>query len=404
MLACKESIQSPGRGKPIELRGESDVGDGNAYDEVVSRHLVQETYTRIKSTYANDLCTRWIEKTQPSKHVFQDLMIAAFLIELWRGMYGVTPANEGDAQIQTDANNFPGFVDIACGNGVVVYVLLMEGYQGFGFDARRRKTWSIFPGWVQEKLVEKFLVPRPFADALGDEEVGMDISTGDFPRDAFIISNHADELTVWTPLIAALACPTSPLPFLAIPCCSHSLSGSHYRYPLPKVEEETQGFKENARTPEKRNEVELNPQPAAGDLKTLRAAKNHEKTAEGFLNSMYGSLTAKTISIAAEIGYDVEKTQLQIPSPRNTGVLGGRQSVTNQWKRRPKTATLTSPATDEGNDSGKELSQKILDLVDRECTREGGRQASAQTWVERAPRLHVVHGNRRYPDDTRKLA
>jgi tRNASer (uridine44-2'-O)-methyltransferase len=117
---------------------------------------------------------------------------------------------------------------------------------------------------------------------------------------------------------------------------------------------------------------------------------------------MYGSLTVKTMNMAAEIGYDIEKTQLQIPSPRNTGMVGNRQSFTNERKRRPKTSSLTSTAADEGEGKGKELSQKIIDIVERECSMEGGRQTSAQTWVERAQRLHHVHGNRRYPDDSRK--
>lgn len=389
-----KSFDAPDDGKLCDFRTGDGMVDGVPYEaRVVEWHLVRETYARIKATYADDLCTRWVEKTELSRHVLEDLIIASFLVELWRGMYGVNPANENGAQKQTDAYHFPGFVDIACGSGVLVYVLLMEGYQGCGFDARRRQTWSIFPGWVQEKLTEKFLVPQPFADALKDEGTGVDFHTADFSSDTFIISNHADELTVWTPLMAALACPTSPLPFLVVPCCSHSLSGAQYRYP-PSSEEEYGGLRQNVAV---QNEVEQSPQPAAGDLRALRAAKNYEKTAEGFLNSTYGSLTAKIINIAAEIGYDVEKTQLPIPCLRNTGVVGGRQSVTNQWNRKPTARSLTS-ATEDGKNQDKTPSQKIMDIVDRECAREGGRQASAQTWAERARRLHHVHGNRRYPD------
>lgn len=162
-------------------------------------------------------------------------------------------------------------------------------------------------------------------------------------------------------------------------------------------------MEENFKTAGKQYEVEQNPQPVAGDLKTLRAAKNKEKTADGFLNSMYGSLTAKTFNIAAEIGYDVAKTQLQIPNPRNVGVVGGRHSVTNQWKRRLKSPVLTSTAPDRDEHKCTEVFQKIMEIVDRECAREGGRQASAQTWVKRAQRLNHVHGNHRYPDDNREL-
>lgn len=139
-------------------------------DNIIPRHMVQNTYTRLKTTYSQDLCKRWVENTEPSKHVFEDLAITAFLIELWRNMYGVIPRAEQtkqeDEEGGRDGSEFEGFVDIACGNGVLVYVLLMEGYKGWGFDARRRKTWSIFPEWVQENLEEAIYIPKPFAGSL----------------------------------------------------------------------------------------------------------------------------------------------------------------------------------------------------------------------------------------------
>ena len=98
-------------------------------DTIIPQHMVQDTYARLKQKYASDLIARWVEKTEPSKHVFEDIMIAAFLVELWKQMYHDTP--------------FTSFVDIACGNGVLVYILIKEGYNGFGFDARRRKTWDV---------------------------------------------------------------------------------------------------------------------------------------------------------------------------------------------------------------------------------------------------------------------
>ena len=38
--------------------------------------------------------------------------------------------------------NFPGFVDIGCGNSLLVHILNQEGYAGWGFDARQRKSWA----------------------------------------------------------------------------------------------------------------------------------------------------------------------------------------------------------------------------------------------------------------------
>lgn len=350
-------------------------------DNVVPRHLVQDTYARLKTLYAKDLCDRWVEKTEPSKHVFEDLAITAFLIELWRLMYDIEPPKEKtNTTKQEKATGFPGFVDVACGNGVLVYVLLMEGYPGCGFDARRRKTWSIFPASVQEVLSESIYIPKPFANAIGPVDIGVSTHTGDFPRGTFIVSNHADELTVWTPLMAALACPESPLPFLSIPCCSHSLAGSRYRYPPPRRSKDRQAREEKP--------VEQNPQSASGDLKALRAAKDKEKTEDGMLSSMYGSLTAKTMNIAEEVGYEIEKTQLRIPSTRNIGVVGARQLFTKERRRNLASDNLSN------NLSEKELEllQKINGIVERECAREGGIQASARIWIEHAQSLHQGPG------------
>ncbi|UKZ74141.1 hypothetical protein TrVFT333_001800 [Trichoderma virens FT-333] len=100
------------------------------HDLVIPQDRFQNRYALLKSKYARQLVDSWAEKTDPSKHVFEDLGIAAFLIELWSDMYPKETAA------------FPGFVDIGCGNGLLVYLLTQEGYSGWGFDARERKSWA----------------------------------------------------------------------------------------------------------------------------------------------------------------------------------------------------------------------------------------------------------------------
>ena len=153
------------------------------HDLLVPQARVQDTYTELKRKHAKRLCDAWVEKTEPSKHVFEDLGIAAFLIELWRDMYelpsivaaeggrgrqkkkgvvGMIGVGVGGWKIKGGSDGggsgdkkdhggegedgkkvpFPGFVDIGCGNGVLVDVLIREGFKGWGFDARRRKTWD----------------------------------------------------------------------------------------------------------------------------------------------------------------------------------------------------------------------------------------------------------------------
>jgi tRNASer (uridine44-2'-O)-methyltransferase len=280
----------------------------------------------------------------------------------------------------------------------------MEGYQGWGFDARGRKTWNIFPDYVQSQLKERIYLPKPFLDEVVSSgkahelnDLGVEPHSGDFPKDTFIISNHADELTVWTPLMAALANPKSPLPFLAIPCCSHSLSGARYRYPQPKEKKISSG--PSSSSPE---QVEQNPQPATGDLKALRAAKQDAHTDAGMFKSMYGCLTVKTMAVAEDVGYEVEKTLIRIPSTRNMGVLGGRRQVAREWSlrfngRQPGDEDAISSQmaaaigdTDRGNDT--HIVGKVSEIVKRECSREGGVEAAAKIWIERARALNKGPG------------
>ena len=157
-----------------------------------------------------------------------------------------SPSDETRENKHDQRPSFPGFVDIGCGNGVLVDILLREGYQGWGFDARQRKTWSTFSASIQQHLKELILIPQPLfelqqsSDHLIHANGGIlskpltipgsfspSWHNGIFPTHTFIISNHADELTPWTPLLASI----SLSPFLAIPCCSHNLSGQRFRAP-----------------------------------------------------------------------------------------------------------------------------------------------------------------------------
>ncbi|KZZ90617.1 DUF1613 domain-containing protein [Ascosphaera apis ARSEF 7405] len=284
-----------------------------------------------------------------------------------------------DLDAQSEKKEFPGFVDVACGNGVLVYILHQEGYPGWGFDARRRKTRSILPESTQSRLKETIYIPQPFIDAATTPSLDPDTSTpfklesgadffnGIFHEETFIISNHADELTLWTPLIGAMSKPASPMPFLAIPCCSHSLSGARYRFPPPKQ------YKKKKQEVETATEEE---QPASGDLKALAAQRKQERADPGVGYSAYASLTARLVEIANEVGYaDVEKTLLRIPSTRNIGVIGG----------------MKLPGESKLNDEA-DVIEKVARVVERECKREGGVGIAANLWIKRAEGLQKPGG------------
>ncbi len=318
------------------------------HDQLVSQQRVQDRYTELKEKHAKRLCDRWVEKTEPSKHVFEDLGIAAFLIELWRDMYRAYDGTVGIGDGRDDERPYhAGFVDIGCGNGVLVDVLIREGYHGWGFDARRRKTWDTFDDLIQQHLQALILIPQPLLDSQGDLQhpdhtnggiISRGLSSagnqgeaipawhnGIFPKGTFIISNHADELTPWTPLLASI----SSSPFLAIPCCSHNLSGLRFRAPSVFNSNSADDLAPSyfaAHVNKSKsvaiavacsdNEAVFGQGPEQGDLKDLNPKSKAKQP------SAYSSLCDWVAHLAARVGYKVEREMLRLPSTRNVGIVG----------------------------------------------------------------------------------
>jgi tRNASer (uridine44-2'-O)-methyltransferase len=240
---------------------------------LIDKSVYQDLYITLKNKHAKTLIEKWVEATDPLKHVFEDISLATFLILLW----------------EQDRGKETTFVDIGCGNGVLVYLLVMEGYEGYGFDARRRKSWNIFPQHVQHRLHEKILLPHFLTQGNDDQDhsnIDDGIHNGVFGDGTFLISNHADELVPYTPLLAAMT-PNSG--FLAIPCCEHDFSGSKIGG----------GF--------------------------LKSTKSTEKTNNGDVGQgRYGMYCEWICKIAREMGWIVQREMLRIPSTRNVGIVGRR--------------------------------------------------------------------------------
>ncbi|AGO13636.1 AaceriAGL241Wp [[Ashbya] aceris (nom. inval.)] len=275
------------------------------HDVVVNKVLFQERYIQLKKTYSQWLVDNWAESTDPRKHVFEDIAIAAFLIELWRKIYG------------EDSKDKFRFCDMGCGNGVLCYILLMEGYAGEGIDARRRKSWSVFPDNVRSCLREQLVIPslllRPHpemrkmashmehngsffpvqvsssqliapativysaADLLNSPQVNI----AEFPPNTFLIGNHSDELTCWIPLLGQ--------PFMVIPCCSHNFHGARVRY-----------------RPSRESAAKLG-------------------------NSTYAGLVDYVEYLAKAVGWETEKEMLRIPSTRNAAIIGYKNPALGQF-------------------------------------------------------------------------
>ncbi|XP_076434847.1 putative tRNA (uracil-O(2)-)-methyltransferase [Babylonia areolata] len=151
-------------------------------------------YSELKDKYGAELVKNWTESTDPQKFVYEDIGIAAYLLLIW----------EEDRQGSSEKKK-QSFVDLGCGNGLLVYILTKEGHPGLGIDLRKRNIWNSFGSDV--KLEERSITPS--ADNL-------------FPEFDWIIGNHSDELTPWIPVIAARSSYTCS--YFVLPCCLHDFN------------------------------------------------------------------------------------------------------------------------------------------------------------------------------------
>ncbi|KAF7994425.1 hypothetical protein HCN44_003897 [Aphidius gifuensis] len=167
---------------------------------LVSPEIYADLYNNLKKKYGKELVEKWPECTDPAKFVYEDIAIATYLILLWD--------NERYNLMLGDKQSF---VDLGCGNGLLVYILTSEGHPGFGIDLRKRKIWDLFSG---THLEEKTIIPS---------------SKSLFPDTDWIIGNHSDELTPWIPVIAARS--SYKTRFFLLPCCAHEFDGRKFQRP-----------------------------------------------------------------------------------------------------------------------------------------------------------------------------
>lgn len=150
--------------------------------------------------------TVWPEVTDPEKFVYEDVAIAAYLLILWEE----ERTERGETARQS-------FVDLGCGNGLLVHILSNEGHPGRGIDVRRRKIWDMYG--PQTRLEESAITPN-------DETL--------FPDVDWLIGNHSDELTPWIPVIAARS--SYDCRFFVLPCCFFDFVGKFQRTQSSKTQ------------------------------------------------------------------------------------------------------------------------------------------------------------------------
>lgn len=131
--------------------------------------------------------------------MYEDVAIATYLILLWR-----------EERRKMNIDRLQSFVDLGCGNGLLVYILSGEGHPGYGIDLRKRGIWNLYP----ETTILKTLAIIPSDRSL-------------FPDIDWIIGNHSDELSPWIPVISARS--SYNCRYFLLPCCAFEFSGKKFQ-------------------------------------------------------------------------------------------------------------------------------------------------------------------------------
>ena len=163
-----------------------------------------------------------------------------------------------------------------CGNGLLVHILVSEGYSGYGTDIRPRTSWAYYPESTQRNL--RISPLNPVSDQTS------------LPPGVFIIGNHADELTPWVPVLATV-CNASG--YLNLPCCPWEFDQKYDRsrtlqFPLPN--------------------------PGFVDMLNLGG--------DGKNTSSYSMYRIWLARLSFHCGWSVEPEVLRIPSTRNWALVG----------------------------------------------------------------------------------
>ncbi|KAJ8683055.1 hypothetical protein QAD02_018847 [Eretmocerus hayati] len=167
--------------------------------KLVSSEKYTNLYAELKTKYGEELVKIWPETTDPSKFVYEDVAIATYLLLLWE-----------DERKSLNIDSKQSFLDLGCGNGLLVHILNSEGHPGMGIDLRRRKIWDLYP--ESTKLEVQTIIPS---------------SKSLFPEIDWLIGNHSDELTPWIPVIAARS--SYKCRFFLLPCCFFEFDGRKYQ-------------------------------------------------------------------------------------------------------------------------------------------------------------------------------
>lgn len=110
--------------------------------QLVPCERYNDLYTNLKIKYGKEMVKMWPENTDPLKFVYEDIAIATYLLLIWE--------LEREKLKTTEKQSF---LDLGCGNGLLVHILNSEGYNGFGIDLRKRKIWDLYPSTTNLQVI-----------------------------------------------------------------------------------------------------------------------------------------------------------------------------------------------------------------------------------------------------------
>lgn len=260
------------------------------HDTLVPREEYMDLYLALKEKHAGRIVAHWVESTDARKHVYEDIGIATFLILLW------------EKTVEAGGTQPTSFVDVGCGNGLLVHLLNAEGHTGFGFDLQARKSWPVWqslPGGADLRVVS--------LDAPAIVQEGQTM----FPPSSFLIGNHADELTSWLPLLAHSV--PQACGFVNIPCCLFQLDGTHFgntKYPLS--DEQISALLGQQRE-------------SQATQRTSREFQRGPPTQSAASTSRNVAYLKYVSHLHLQAGWHLEKEALRIPSTKNWALVGRRR-------------------------------------------------------------------------------
>ncbi|KAF9650482.1 DUF1613-domain-containing protein [Thelephora ganbajun] len=357
------------------------------HDRIIPREEYQDLYLLMRERHKHHVDS-WQESTDPLKHVFEDIGIATFLILLWKKMFNVdrtgAPIGTNDPRTRDGVRNsynardedgsppwfsWPGppggFIDLGCGNGLLVHILLSEGYQGFGVDVRARTSWSHYPLSTQRHLHVKALDPtlsltgadpgtivsdltiaetppsiEPDTDPSGSlqcsqkEKDDQAPSPLQIPRGVFVIGNHADELTPYVPILSIMYGASG---YLNIPCCPWDLDQKFSRanseqYPLPGCD-----IDDNDGPGEVSAGTRVGDTMAGDD----RWIESLNLGGDGKFTSSYSVYRIWLARLTSWCGWETETEVLRIPSTRNWALVGRKRRRREEVSRQRVEEILT---------------------------------------------------------------